>query len=84
MALVELNLIRYNPSAITLVRRVLQVPTGLRFLDKTADHCVFVLSCPARCLSLDAPHFEILDGVAILVFRWSLPGNQVCAEGGEA
>lgn len=84
MALIKLNLIRHNPSAIALIRRVLQVPTGLRFLDKTTDHCIFVLSGSILCLSLDAPHLEVLDSIAILIFRWSLPSNHVCTKGGEA
>ncbi len=44
MALIKLNLIRDNPSAVTFIIRVLKIPPRLGLLNKAADDIVLVLA----------------------------------------
>lgn len=81
MTLIKLNLVRHNTSAVALIRGILQVPTGLRFLDETTHHCVLAnFSLPRLCLCLNVPHLQVFNCVAILVFRRPLPCDRVCAQ----
>lgn len=72
VALVELDLIRDQPSTVLLVGRVLEVPAALLLLNKASNGLLVssgdaVLDCP--------PDLEVLGGVAGLILGWPLPGN---------
>lgn len=79
LALEELDLVGDDARAQFLIRRVLQVPAGLRLLDEPAHNRMFI------SIAFDhAPDLEILHGVAVGVFRRTLPGDQVGSERREA
>ena len=83
MTLVYLHFVCDHTTTKSFVKRVLQVPAGLRFLHEFADR--LSLRRIHRCLLFyDSPDLQVLDGIASFIFRWSLPGDHICSERREA
>jgi hypothetical protein len=74
--LVELYLIYHRTSAESLIGSVLQIPSGLRFLDKLPDNSLLSLLI-ARINGF--PDLQVLCGVSVIVFDRALPGYNVGA-----
>lgn len=73
--LVKLHLVCHNAGAESLIRRILQVPARLVFLHVLSHDCTFlrILAASGHCV----PNLEILGCVAVLIFAWTLPGDDV-------
>ena len=88
-AFIELDLVGDNARTELLVGRVLQVPAGLRLLDKASNHILPVASIAvtaivARAVLRDPPYLQVPHRIAVVILGWSLPGDDVSAERGES
>jgi hypothetical protein len=79
--LVELHLVRHRTCAKLLVGRILQVPPSLVFLHVLAKDSA--LLAMLSIIYHSPPHLQVLHSIALFVLGGSLPGDDVCSEGGK-